>query len=102
MDSEVRKAVGWIRSACPGNQHNQPWLVVDLEESKEKIAADVDAWGAQSCPCNGVLNVAGTRESKKPGIQKATLIYMLEILGKANGKCYYPPPMGDKQDGAGR
>lgn len=43
-----------------------------------------------------MLNVAGTRESKKPGIQKAALVYVLDILGKANGKCYYPPLVGTK------
>ena len=102
MDGEVQKAVAWIRSACPNGKHGKPWLVVDLADSKDKIAEDVDAWDAQSCSCEGVLNVAGTRESKKPGIQKETLVWVLEILGKANGKCYYPPPMGDKQDGAGR
>ena len=42
------------------------------------------------------MNMPGTRESKKPGIQKETLVRVLEILGKANGKCYYPPVVGKK------
>ena len=40
-----------------------------------------------------MLNVVDIRESKKPGVRKAALIYMRDVLGKANGKCYYPPPM---------
>ena len=53
-------------------------------------------WLKNSCPDDCTLNVAGTRESKKLGIQKATLIYVLQILGKDRGTVFYPPPMEKK------
>ena len=39
---------------------------------------------------DGVLNVAGSRESKVPGIQAATQAAMIDVISKVNGKLFYP------------
>ena len=74
-------------------KHGRPCLHLDMGKPMEAEMRRVAAWLKYDCPDGCVLNVAGTRESKKPGIQKETLVWVLEILGKANGKCYYPPPI---------
>ena len=66
-------------------KHGRPWHHLDLGKPMDMEVQETVAWLKDTCPDNCVLNVAGTRESKKPGIQKATLIYVLEILGKAKG-----------------
>ena len=77
-------------------KHGRPWHHLDMGKSMDAEVQETVAWLKEACPDNCVLNVAGTRESKKPGIQKAALVYVLDILGKANGKCYYPPLVGTK------
>ena len=62
-----------------------PLLVVATDKEVQKTVE----WLKVSCPDDCTLSIAGTREFKKPGIQKATLVWVLEILGKANGKCYW-------------
>ena len=84
---------GTLQTARFAIKHKRPWFHVRLDKPMDSEVKECVEWLKESCPDNLVLNVAGTRESKKPGIQKATLIYMLDILGKANGKCFYPPPM---------
>lgn len=74
-------------------KHGRPWHHLDMGKPMDTEVQRAVAWLKESCPDGCVLNVAGTRESKKPGVQKATLVYLLDVLGKANGKCYYPPPM---------
>lgn len=39
------------------------------------------------------MNMPGTRESKKPGIQKKGMVNMPEVLGKDNVTCGFPPPI---------
>jgi hypothetical protein len=41
---------------------------------------------------SGVLNVAGSRESKSPGIERAVEVMMVEVISRVNGTCFYPPP----------
>ena len=77
-------------------KHGRPWHYLDMSKPMDAEAEKVMEWLKDSCPENCVLNVAGTRESKKPGIQKATLVYVLQILGKDKGTVFYPPPMEKK------
>ena len=84
---------GTLRTARFAIKHKRPWFHVRMDKPMDSEVRECVEWMKEACPDNCVLNVAGTRESKKPGIQKAALVYVLEILGKANGKCYYPPPM---------
>ena len=84
---------GTLRTVKFAIKHNRPWFHIHLNRSMESEVKEFVEWLKSDSPEPCVLNVAGTRESKKPGIQKAALVWVLEILGKANGKCYYPPPM---------
>ncbi len=84
---------GSLKAIQFAKMHQRPWFHVDISLPMDKAVAEVVAWLKAECPDNCVLNVAGTRESKKPGIQKEALVWVLEILGKANGKCYYAPLM---------
>lgn len=74
-------------------KHKRPWFHVRLDKPMDAEVKETVEWLKESVPDGCTLNIAGTRESKKPDIQKAALVWVLEILGKANGKCYYPPPM---------
>ena len=84
---------GSLRTIKFAIKHHRPWFHIHLNRSMESEVREFVEWLKSDCPEPCTLNVAGTRESKKPGIQKEALIWVLEILGKANGKCYYPPPM---------
>lgn len=84
---------GSLKTIQFAKKHKRPRFHVDMSLPMDKVVVDVVAWLKADCPDNCVLNVAGSRESKKPGIQKETLGWVLEIVGRANGKCYYPPPM---------
>ena len=37
-----------------------------------------------------MLNVAGSRESKAPGIQHAVMVRMIDVISEVNGKLFYP------------
>lgn len=78
------------------HKHNRPWFHIHLNRPMDSEVNEFVEWLKDSCPDGCTLNVAGTRESKNPGIQKAVLVWVPQILGKANGKCYYPPPMERK------
>ena len=41
-------------------------------------------------PAEGVLNVAGSRESKSPGIEQAVMVRMVDVISAVNGKLFYP------------
>jgi hypothetical protein len=84
---------GTLRTIKFAQKHNRPWHHMNLMKPMDTEVEACVEWLKGCCPDNCVLNVAGTRESKEPGIQKAALVWVLQILGKANGKCYYPPPM---------
>lgn len=75
------------------HKHNRPWFHIRMDKPMAPEVKECVEWLNECCLDNLVLNAAGTRESKKPGIQKAALVWVLEILGKANGRCYYSPPM---------
>lgn len=77
-------------------KHGRPWHHLDMSKHMEPEVKRAMAWLEESCPDNCTLNVAGTRESKKPGIQMATLVWLLQILGKDKGTVFYPPPMEKK------
>ena len=88
-----KPAGGTLRTARFAIKHNRPWFHVRMDKPMDSEVKEFVELLNEFCPDNGVLNVAGTRESKNPGVQKATPVWVLEILGETNGKCYYPPPM---------
>lgn len=82
---------GTLQTIRFAQKHNRPWFHVRMDRPMDSEVKEYVEWLQASCPDNCVLNVAGTRESKKPGIQMAALVWVLEILGKAKGKCYDLP-----------
>jgi Circularly permutated YpsA SLOG family len=76
-------------------KHVRPCLAVDLSEDQclvvDRICGFVSGLEDISC----VLNVAGSRESKSPGIERAVAVVMTEVISRVNGRCFYPPQEGD-------
>ena len=61
-------------------QHGKPWLAVDLKLPQEAAAAKVVRWIQRRLPDGAVLNVAGSRRSKAPGIHRAVKRVVVEVL----------------------
>ena len=78
-------------------KHGRPWHHLNMSKHMEPEVQKAMGWLKESCPDNCTLNVAGTRESKEPGIQMETLVWVLQILGKDKGTVFYPPPMQKRQ-----
>ena len=72
-------------------KRGKPCLAVDLERTPAAAAARIVRWIKRTCPGTCVLNVAGSRRSKAPGIHMAVKRTILEILSKANGPVRLPP-----------
>lgn len=71
---------GSLLTAEMADKHGRPWLHVDLGETTEEDAARrVAAW-LKHLQGDLVLNVAGQRESKSPGIGEAVKRVMSTIL----------------------
>lgn len=66
-------------------KHKKPWLAVDLDQPREAAVAKVVRWIQRRLPDNGVLNAAGSRRSKAPGIHRAVKRVMVEVLVRTNG-----------------
>ena len=77
-------------------KHGRPCLHLDMSKPMEAEIRRAVAWLKYDCPDGCTLNVAGSRESKRPGIQKEALLWVLEILGKDKGTVFYPPPVEKK------
>jgi len=63
-------------------QHNKPCLKVDLDQPHDASVARVVRWLKRRCPDNGILNVAGSRRSKAPGIHMAVKRVMRDVLSR--------------------
>jgi hypothetical protein len=47
---------------------------------------------------SAVVNVAGSRESKSPGIERTVSVVMTEVISRVNGRCFYPSlPEGNEK-----
>ena len=66
-------------------KHAKPWLAVDLERPAEEAAAKVVRWIKRRLPEGAVLNVAGSRRSKAPGIHRAVKRAMVAVLSRMEG-----------------
>ncbi len=66
-------------------QHHKPWLAVDLDLPQAVAVAKVVRWLKRRLPDNGVLNVAGSRRSKAPGIHRAVKKVMVAVLDQVGG-----------------
>ncbi len=63
-------------------QHGKPCLKVDLNQSHDWVVARVARWAKRNLPDGAVLNVAGSRRSKAPGIHRAVKRAMLDALAR--------------------
>jgi hypothetical protein len=90
---------GSLRTAQFAEKHEKPWLHVDLKISSRKMATeDVIEWlqgkhptdAGKVPPKNCVLNVAGSRGSKAPGLDRVVMVLMVDVISKVNGTLFYP------------
>ena len=73
-------------------KHGRACLAVNLSKDAGKALDRICAFILGLADDSGVLNVAGSRESKSPGIERAVAVMMVEVISKVNGVCFYPPP----------
>jgi len=66
-------------------KHKRPWLAVDLNMPPEAAAAKVVRWVKRRLPDNAVLNVAGSRRSKAPGIHLAVKRVIVDVIEREGG-----------------
>jgi hypothetical protein len=71
-------------------KHKRPCLVVDLDEPREKTVQQIVEWLKGLSVPAGVLNVAGSRASKSPGIELAVTARMVDVISEVNGRLFYP------------
>ena len=63
-------------------QHGKPCLKVDLNQAPDAAVARVVRWIKRNLPDGAVLNVAGSRRSKAPGIHRAVTRAVLDVLAR--------------------
>ena len=63
-------------------KHGKPWLAIDAMRPQEEIVARVLSWIRRRLPDGAVLNVAGSRRSKAPGIHMAVKRAMRDVLAR--------------------
>jgi len=82
---------GSLKTAQFAIKFKKPYLHVDLDKLSraESIQAVVN-WLQSSCPAECILNVAGSRGSKAPGIQQSVMVRMVDVISRVNGKLFYP------------
>jgi hypothetical protein len=71
-------------------KHIRPCLCIDLNNARAAVIDAVVKWLRDDCPAECVLNVAGSRESKSPGIHSAVYVRMIDVISKVNGRLFYP------------
>lgn len=74
--TEGKPSGGTAVTICFAGRHGKPCLVLDLEEDPEPGA--VGRWVAEHGIA--VLNVAGPRESKRPGVYRRAAAFLREAL----------------------
>jgi hypothetical protein len=85
---------GSLRTVEFCQRHRRPCLAVDLREPREELVRKIVEWVKTDCPSNCTLNVAGSRESKSPGIGHLVMVRLIDVVSGANGTLFYP--MGDE------
>ena len=77
---------GTLQTLCFAEQLGKPYLVIQALGAKRYVQAEqVYQWLHQQ----GIrtLNIAGPRESKRPGIYRATLNLLCGVLGSPITSC---------------
>ena len=81
---------GSMRTCAFAQKHSRPHFVVNLAADRKTATDLIVDWLASMPLREGVLNVAGSRESKVPGIQAATQAVLIDVISRVNGKLFYP------------
>lgn len=71
---------GSLLTIAFAKQHGKPCLKADLNQPHEEVVAKVIYWLKRRCPDNGILNVAGSRRSKAPGIHMDVKRIVREVI----------------------
>jgi len=96
---------GSLRTADFAEKHGKPWLHIHADgTTRHEAVGAIVQWLKTKCPPDCVLNVAGQRESKAPGMRGIVKAWMIDIISNANGTLFYPiaedaPPDDDDDDG---
>jgi hypothetical protein len=81
---------GSKRTVELAQKHKRPCLAVNLDEPRGQVVQKiVELLKGISVP-DGVLNVAGSRASKSPGIELAVTARMVDVISGVNGRMFYP------------
>jgi hypothetical protein len=78
------------------NKHKKPVLHIAIDQySRKEVVNFVKRWfdgdiTEPTPPKSCVLNVAGSRESKAPGIQEQVMAIIIDVISAVNGKLFYP------------
>jgi hypothetical protein len=81
---------GSKRTVELAQKHRRPCLGVDLNEPRIQTAQKIVDWLKGISVPAGVLNVAGSRASKSPGIDLAVTARMVDVISQINGRLFYP------------
>jgi hypothetical protein len=73
-------------------KHSRPFLTVDLRRPRAETVRLLVLWIEQVSLYDVVLNVAGSRESKAPGIRDAVCARMVDVIAAVNRATFYPLP----------
>lgn len=91
------KATGGSKKTIEfAKKHGKAHLHIALDQySRDEVVHWIKRWfegdvTKPTPPAQCVLNVAGSRESKAPGIQEAVMIGMVDVISAVNGKLFYP------------
>lgn len=82
-------------------KYKKPVLHIAIDQySKTDVVRFIKRWFAgditEPTPPKGcVLNVAGSRESKNPGVQEKVMAIMIDVISELNGRLFYPIGVSD-------
>jgi Circularly permutated YpsA SLOG family len=74
-----------LRTCTFAEKHGKPHLVVNLASDRKAATNRIVDWLLALPQQEGVLNVAGSRESKVPGIEDVTRSVMITVISHVNG-----------------
>jgi len=76
---------GPTRTCSLAEKHGRPHLVVNLAADRKAVITTIVDWLSSLPMPEGVLNIAGSREDKVPGMQSATQAVMSAVIPRVNG-----------------
>ena len=87
---------GSLQTVELARKHKRPCLHVDLNEvSRKDAVTSIAKWLHEKCPFGCALNIAGSRESKSPGIHDKVMAVMIDVLREVNPDCRRFYPIGE-------